>query len=178
MTSSARVRIDGGMSMTPGCRRPRMWAKAERDRGGGAVAKGLLALLTPETVEPPRTVHAHLADAVTAARWLYPTPNSRCVRILTAAYRSPRSRGASCSDSRCNRAFWCASTTRSPGRARTSTWSSPILASSALRHEGPKSSNRFGSKMRGSAAVMRTTGIGCAGRPAKSRWCESITMKE
>jgi hypothetical protein len=21
-------------------------------------------------------------------------------------------------------------------------------------------------------------GIGCAGRPAKSRWCESITMKE
>jgi len=24
----------------------------------------------------------------------------------------------------------------------------------------------------------RMTGIGCAGRPAKSRWCKSITMKE
>ena len=83
-------------------------AKAERYRGGSAVAKGLGTLLTPETVEPPRNVHAHLADAVTAARWFYPTPNSGCVRILTAACRSPRSRGALCSDSRCNRAFWCA----------------------------------------------------------------------
>jgi hypothetical protein len=25
---------------------------------------------------------------------------------------------------------------------------------------------------------QRTAGIGSAGRPAKSRWCESITMKE
>src|SRR5712692_7507498 len=27
-------------------------------------------------------------------------------------------------------------------------------------------------------AVRRTSGIGSAGRPAKSRWCKSITMKE
>src|SRR5258705_1623125 len=27
-------------------------------------------------------------------------------------------------------------------------------------------------------AALGTVGIGCAGRPAKSRWCESITMKE
>jgi hypothetical protein len=30
----------------------------------------------------------------------------------------------------------------------------------------------------GSIGVPRTAGIGCAGRPAKSRWCKSITMKE
>ena len=78
----------------------------------GVLAKRLLVLLQPETTKPSRDVHARLHDAVTAARG-YRTPNYRCARMLNAACRTPRSRGAACRDRQGDRPLLCASATPS-----------------------------------------------------------------
>src|SRR6266851_533916 len=74
------------------------------------LAKRLLVLLQPETVEPFRNVHARLPDTVTAAR-VNPTPNCRRARILRCGLSQPTVTCASGCDSPDDRPCWWASAT-------------------------------------------------------------------
>jgi hypothetical protein len=109
----------------------------------GVVAKRPLVLVHSEAAEPGWDIHALPSGRITTAR-AYCTPVCRSARIFSAACRSPRSRGASCSNGRGDQPFWWASATPSrkadPALAKSAMGQDrPIFAPARSRSQGPLS---------------------------------------